>query len=77
VTVRARPVGTGVVVEVEDEGPGVVGDPEAVFERRSAEARGNGIGLALARSLAAADGGRLVLRAAGPHPVFAVVLPAS
>jgi signal transduction histidine kinase len=76
VTVRARPVGTGVVVEVEDEGPGVTGDPEAVFERRSSEARGNGIGLALARSLAAADGGRLVLRRPGPHPVFTVVLPA-
>ena len=77
VTVRARGVGKGVVVEVEDEGEGVAGDPDAVFHRWSAEAKGHGIGLALARSLAEAHGGRLLLRRPGPHPVFTVALGAS
>ena len=76
-TIRSRAAGSWVVVEVRDEGPGV--DPVVaprVFERNvtSDPAHSNGLGLTLARTLAAADGGRLELLSAAPA-VFAVFLP--
>jgi signal transduction histidine kinase len=77
VTVAVREAGLGVAVDVSDEGPGLGGDPEAAFQRRSPDARGHGIGLALARSLTEAEGGRLVVTASGPHPVLTVLLPAA
>ena len=76
VTVSARAARGAVVVEVSDEGAGVSGDPDAVFARRSPAAAGHGVGLALARSLAAADGGRLVLQRPGPGPTFSLLLHA-
>jgi signal transduction histidine kinase len=65
-----------VVIEVRDEGRGV--PPELVsriFERSvSGRPEGTGLGLALARTMAAADGGRVVLVKAKPA-TFAVFLP--
>jgi signal transduction histidine kinase len=63
------------VVEVADDGPGI---PEAlgqrVFERAVSGRSGTGLGLAVARDLAEADGGRLELISRRPA-VFAVFLP--
>ena len=75
-TVRARtgaPSGT-VVVEVADEGAGVPDDlAPRIFEREVTSGRGTGLGLALARDLASADGGRLELAQRRPA-VFALFL---
>jgi signal transduction histidine kinase len=49
-------------IAVEDEGPGVAdGDRERIFERGASRTDGTGIGLHLARALAQADNGELVV----------------
>ncbi|MFI9358494.1 HAMP domain-containing sensor histidine kinase [Streptomyces lydicus] len=69
VTVTARDAAGVLAVDVEDEGPGL---PEGadVFARRRAGDTGHGIGLALARSLVDAEGGRLMVSRRAPHPRF-------
>ncbi len=74
--VRVRASGSWVVVEVRDEGPGVpLGLDNRVFERSVSGTDSSGLGLALARTLVAADGGRLEMLSARPA-VFAMFLPA-
>ncbi|MFB7476118.1 ATP-binding protein [Kitasatospora sp. NPDC056184] len=74
ITLRARPSGTSVVVEVQDEGPGVPAElGNRVFERAVSGRNSTGIGLAVARDLAEADGGRLELLSLRPA-VFALFL---
>ncbi|MFI1799034.1 ATP-binding protein [Streptomyces sp. NPDC020379] len=74
VALRTRVTGTQAVVEVTDEGPGVPPDLGArVFERTVSGRNSTGLGLAVARDLAEADGGRLELLQANP-PVFALFL---
>ncbi len=75
-TVRSRPSGTtgAVAIEVSDEGAGVSDDvAPKIFERGTTTGGSTGLGLALARDLAAADGGRLELAQRRP-PVFALFL---
>ncbi|MDQ1517813.1 MAG: hypothetical protein QOE80_3643 [Actinomycetota bacterium] len=77
VTVRARPAADAWALDVTDEGPGPSAGDGDLFRRRSESATGRGIGLALARSLADAEGGRLVLSRPGPGPCFTLLLPAA
>jgi signal transduction histidine kinase len=74
VTVTAAANGSGVAIEVGDEGPGIRGDPERAFARRADRRVNRGIGLALARTLVEAEGGSLVYRAA-PRPRFSLTIP--
>ena len=76
VTIRTSRTPNSVVIEVRDEGKGVPAElVPRVFERSvSGKPGGTGLGLALARSIAAADGGNVVL--VRPKPaVFALFLP--
>lgn len=75
-SVRARSSGSGhgVVIEVADEGPGVADDLAAnIFDKHVTSGGGTGLGLALARDLVTADGGRLELAQRRP-PIFAIFL---
>jgi len=73
--VTARVAPGGVVVQVDDDGPGI--EPariESIFDRH--DGTGTGIGLSLARTLVEADGGRLLL-ADADHAEFRMVFAAS
>lgn len=75
VTISARAGESALVIEVSDAGPGV---PEElvphVFDRGVSVGSSTGLGLALARALVEADGGRLELSRARP-PTFTIFLP--
>ncbi|MEU3738668.1 MULTISPECIES: ATP-binding protein [unclassified Streptomyces] len=74
VALRTRVTGNQTVIEVTDDGPGVPADLGArIFERTISGRNSTGIGLAVARDLAEADGGRLEMLQTKP-PVFGLFL---
>jgi len=76
-TVRAAKASGGVSLEVADEGEGVSDEMAPhIFERHVTSGGGTGLGLALARDLAAHDGGRLELAQRRPA-VFRLFLRAA
>ncbi|GAA3084294.1 HAMP domain-containing sensor histidine kinase [Pseudonocardia yunnanensis] len=74
VTVREAP--DAVAIDVSDEGPGIREPTDVLFARGAERHSGNGIGLPLARRLAQAEGGRLLLARRTP-PTFTLLLPAA
>ena len=73
VDVQARRSGPSVVLEMSDQGDGVPLTLAPHIFERAVSSGGSGLGLALARDLAAANGGRLELLSAQPA-VFALFL---
>ena len=68
-----------VLISIQDEGPGIpAGDLEHVFERfyKSADSGGMGLGLAIARHLVNAHGGKISVENAPLHgSIFRITLP--
>ncbi len=77
VTLRWQVAATNLVVEVEDDGPGLASDANLFVPFFTTKPLGSGIGLVLSRAIAESHGGSVDLtrRVAGPGCIARVVLP--
>jgi signal transduction histidine kinase len=75
VTLRARESGGALAIDVMDEGTAHDRLATAVTGRLDSAAGGDALGLPLARSLAEAEGGRLLLAGQEPHTQLTLLLP--
>ena len=73
VTLTVREIGETLALDLQDEGS-IALAPTAIFDRGTSGGGGQGIGLAFARSMAEARGGRLVLAGVSPA-TFTLFLP--
>jgi signal transduction histidine kinase len=84
VTLDVVPNGSGVAIHIANEGPGIPpADRERIFDRfvqldAARRSTGSGLGLPIARWIAEAHGGTLVLESSGPEgSAFTISLPLS
>jgi nitrogen fixation/metabolism regulation signal transduction histidine kinase len=77
VTLRWEVAATNLVVEIEDDGPGLASDANLFVPFFTTKPQGSGIGLVLSRAIAESHGGSvdLLRRATGPGCIARVVLP--
>jgi signal transduction histidine kinase len=75
ITIRARNAGDALAIDVADDGPGP--DPAAQLFERTPTPAGRGLGLPLARALAEADGGRLMVTGTAGRTNVTLLLPAA
>jgi PAS domain S-box-containing protein len=76
ITLRARASGDHVELQVEDDGPGIEGDPNRVFlPFHTTKPTGTGLGLTIARRIASDHGGELFVESRPGRTVFTLRLP--
>lgn len=78
VTIRTRPFEGHAEIQIEDDGPGIDGDPNRIFHAFfTTKSSGTGLGLTIAQRIAADHGGELRVRSAPGETVFTLALPAA
>jgi signal transduction histidine kinase len=76
ISIRTRSVGSRAELSVEDDGPGIEGDPQRVFlPFHTTKSNGTGLGLTIAQRIAADHGGELGVESRPGRTVFTLSIP--